>query len=962
MLLALVLTACSTKKNTRATRFWHSFTARYNIYYNGHEAYKSGCEEKEKGNQDNYTERIPLFIVGNEKSRALGKANFETAITKCEKAIQLHSIKRRPTVAASKKRSPKMKAYLSRKEFNPFLKNAWLLMGQAQYQKGEFLEAASTFSYIARQYAAEPLVATEARIWLARCYVQESWFYDAEDALARASRDSLTHRLHREFDASQADLLLGQGRLEEALPYLRRTARAASTKLQKARLYFLLGQIETSLGHKEEAYKAYARCLRQSPPYEMAFNARIRQTEVMASTGSAQKVLKRLRSMARSANNAEYLDQVYYAMGNVYLTQADTTKAIAAYEKGRARSKRNGIDKGVLLLRLGGVYWQQGRYDLAQSCYGDAIGLIDKTYPGYADITRRSKILDELAPHTSAVHLQDSLLHLSVCPEKERNEAIDRTIAALRQREEAEKRAKADSVAESRRAGGGGGAAGASGAASTAQKSNTSSKDWYFYNVMMVTQGKQDFAKRWGRRKNEDNWRRSNKTVLANVENEEYDYAAEDSLNALDEQQQTDSVAPEASDSAATDPHTREYYLAQIPFSDEAKQAAHAIIQDGLYNAGIIEKDKLEDFPLAARTLQRLETQYPQFEKMEDVYYHLFLLYSRWKRPDDAARYRQLLAQQYPTSALSLLVNDPEFEYNARYGKAIEDSLYTDTYAAYCSHDAARVQRNFERSSRQFPTGANRPKFIFVHALSRIGAVPDDTVATELRNLVKAFPESDVSEMAGMLAKGIESGRRLQAGGYDVGSLWARRTASANAAVDEAGRTKQLSDARDVPFVCIVAYPTDSLPDGQVLYDLAHFNFTGFRVRNFDIQQLRDEAITQLRVAGFNSYDEAHAYAQQLFADSLLAHHLTHARIVLISSDNLELLGTTYSFDDYQVFFDKTFAPMQLNPQLPLDLQEAAPAEQHYEDEYTPEELEEQQNGGTGTEEEDDDGGEWYTP
>ena len=98
---------------------------------------------------------LPFFIVENEKSAQLGASNFETTITKCEKAIHLHSIKRRPVVSANKTRTPKMKAYLSRKEFNPFLKNAWLLMGKAQYQKGDFAAAASTFSYITRLYAAE---------------------------------------------------------------------------------------------------------------------------------------------------------------------------------------------------------------------------------------------------------------------------------------------------------------------------------------------------------------------------------------------------------------------------------------------------------------------------------------------------------------------------------------------------------------------------------------------------------------------------------------------------------------------------------------------------------------------------------------------------------------------------------------------------------------------------------------
>lgn len=957
MCICLLLpTACSTKKNTAGRRAWHAFTARYNTYYNGHEAYKEGCLAQETGNKDNYTELIPLFVVGNEGTRKMGSGNFETAITKCEKAIHLHSIKRRPVVNGNKRKSPKMKAYLSRKEFNPFLKNAWLLMGKAQFGSGEFVEAASTFSYITRHYAPEPAVVAEARVWLARCYAELDWFYDAEDALDKLRRDSLPTRLAREAAASTANLLLRQGRLEEALPYLEQTARKEKRKLQRARLYFLLGQVHGTLGHRQQAYRALKKCIRQNPPYELAFNARIMQTEAMADGAEAKKMAARLRRMARSENNKNYLDQIYYALGNIYLAQRDTAQAVRAYERGRTGSTRAGIEKGVLLLRLGELYWETSRYDLAQSCYGDAVGLIGQTHKAYEEAMRRSKVLDELVPYTSAIHLQDSLQELSRMDEAGRNAAIDRVIEALKRKEAEERRAQADSAAEAR-------AQENAGAGQTSTPAGTQTdrrdKSWYFYNPMLVMQGKQDFQKQWGRRKNEDNWRRSNRSVLASAD-EEYDYEAEDSTATADEAENAEAGkdTEAAEDAVADDPHQREYYLKQIPFTPEALAASNEIIKDGLYNAGIIEKDKLEDFPLAASTLERLRNGYPDFERMDEVLYQLFLLYSRWGKPEQAEAVRQSLAGRYPESARTRTVTDPDFERNARYGRQLEDSLYTATYAAYRRHDTAAVERNYAVSTDKYPTGANRPKFMFVHALSRLGTADAKDVAEELRRLVQEYPESDVSEMAGMMVKGIESGRKVGTGGFDVGALWARRSAGAEAAVAEAGKSNSLSADRDVPFVCVVAYPTDSLSDGQVLYDLAHFNFTGFMVRNFEISQLREPDLTQFRISGFNTFDEAHAYAQQLYAAPQTAGLWKQARLVIVSAANLELLGTAYSFDDYRTFYDKTFAPMQLNPQLPLDMQDTPP-EQHYEDEYTPEELDRLREGED--EEPSGDDGEWYS-
>ena len=963
-LLVLLVSACSTKKNTAGTRFWHGFTAHYNTYFNGHEAYVAGMLSKEDANRDNYTDFIPVFYNGNKNSKSIGSASFLTTIEKCKKSIQLHSIKKRPAVSGGKKLSPKKKAYLSRKEFNPFLKNAWLLMGKAQYQKGEFLEAASTFAYISRLYAAEPAVATEANIWLARSYSALEWYYDAEEALTKVGKDSINRRIGRELDATKADLLMQQKRYKEALPYLDKAVKREKRNKQQARLYFLIGQIHQHNGNASAAYKAFKKCISQNPPYRLEFNARIHQTEVLADNNQSNKMIKRLRSMARSRKNKDYLDQVYYAMGNIYLSQKDTTQAIAAYEKGRKESTRGELEKGVLLLRLAQVYWDKGRYDLAQGCYSDAIGIINKEYEGYEEITRRSKVLDQLVPHTSAIYLQDSLLALSAMSEADRNAAIDGLIEALKKREEEERKLKEDSIAEARKEEGGN--------FNPQQRPNNNinqnqdkdqNAEWYFYNMVRVNQGKQDFRKHWGTRKNEDNWRRSNRTVLSSIENDTIDYEKEDSIDMAETP--SDSVpdkSPEEvlQDSLKNDPHQREYYLAQIPFTEEAKQESHKIIKESLYQAGIIEKDALEDFPLAAKTLTRLHTDYPDFERNEDVYYQLFLLYSRWGKKQRAEEYKQLLAQQFPGGAYARMINDPDFERNAKYGFQLEDSLYTATYQAYRNRNNEEVNRNFGISTNKYPKGANRPKFIFVHALSQIGSADTKTIIAELRGLVTDYPESDVSEMAGLIVKGLESGRTIGDPHYNLGSLWERRTTEAEKSASDLAKQQELSPDRDVPFVCLIAYPTDSLNDDQLLYDIAHFNFTGFMVRNFDMNIERTPEITSFRISGFNSYDEAHTYAQKLYTSAELSKKLRHTRIVLISKKNLELLGVGYSFNEYQQFYEKTFAPLKIDPELPLDAT-GAPFEQHYEDEYTDEELEDLENKGGNGSSDDEDDGEWYS-
>lgn len=975
LILVVLLVGCSTKENTASTRFWQSFTTKYNTYYNGHEAYKEGLQSKENTNKDNYTKLLPVFLVGNEASRSAGSGQFDVTIEKCEKAIRTHSIKRKPVLNANKNRTPEMKAYLKRKEFNPFLKNAWLLMGKAQFQKGDFLEAASTFSYITRLYAAEPIVANEARLWMARCYAQLDWFYDAEDALNRLHRDSIPGRLQREVETTQADLLLRQARYAEALPRLRLAAKREPRRLLKARLYYMLGQLCRQQGRNDEAYKALGRCISLSPPYELAFNARILQTEVVAfqavpvgqsdslrspsdrlpaiSTRAASEgMIRRLRSMARADKNKDYLDQVYYAMGNIYLARRDTTAAITAYEHGRTKATKAGPEKGLLLLRLGELYWDRERFDLAQGCYTEALALIDKKGADYELTEKRTKVLDKLVPHTSAIQLQDSLQALAVAPESERNAAIDRVITALKKKEAAERREQA----EAERQQDGGSDFASETPLRPSLRRSTQSQAFYFYNPMLVAQGKQDFARQWGRRKNEDYWRRSQKSAGAFLgPNGEVNPNA-DSLS-----QAADSLAADTDEKKLKpedDPHNRAYYLKQLPFTEEAKAASNLILQNALYNAGVIEKDDLTDFPLAARTLERLVRHYPKFDRLHDAYYQLYLLYMRWQKPLEAEQYKRLLVEHFPDSTISKRLQDPNYLHDAQFAVQLEDSLYAATYNAYRKGDFATVGANFERSTQKYPDGANRDKFLFVQALTRLNRGEYKSAEDALSTLVKQYPKSELQPMAEQIVKGLQAGRKVGSGGMDFGGLWALRNAPNDSlSATKNGKAPTFNGNRRANFLFLVAYVRDSLDDNRLLYDLAQFNFSNFYVRNFDIskqnmalyagelynlkgknaekERSRVLNVVTFSVSGFRSFDEAHRYAQSVFKSPALANQLRRAHVYLISDENLALIPRVFSFVDYQRFYDKAFAPLKLNTDLPLD-ENYAPGSQRYEDRVNP--------------------------
>ena len=939
--IALILTGCSTQKNTAQSRWWHAFNAKYNTYYNGTLAYIDGSLEKETGNKDNYTEQIPLYTVSNKNSREIGKANFDRAIEKCEKAIHQHSIKRRPEWTKNRRKTAKDIEWLSRREYNPFLWKAWMLMGRSQFYQGDFESAAATFSYMSRLYATQPAIYGKARAWLAKCYIEQNWNYDAEDVIRNMLRDSIHWRAQKEWDYTFADYYIHTGNAEQAIPYLRKVISHEMRRKQKAREWYLMGQLQASIGNKKEAYKAFRHVIRQNPPYELAFNARIAMTEVMAKD-NAGKMISRLKRMAASDNNKEYQDQIYYAIGNIHLSRKDTLQAITAYEKGNQKSTRNGIEKGVLLLHLGDLYWTKEKFSDARRCYGEAIGLLDKDRKDYQQLANRSKVLDELVPYTDAVQLQDSLQQLARMSEKERNAAIDRVIDALKKKEKEERNRKAEEEAESTLRQDGGNFANNNNFASSnsPQKNNENSTDtpangqWYFYSPLTVSQGKAQFQKLWGKRDNVDNWQRINKTVVANAAGaEEMTDEQRDSLAQAAEQEE---LLKQTSDSAVNDPHKREYYLAQIPFTPEQLAESNKLLEDGLYHAGVIFKDKLDNLPLSRKSLLRLVDNHPDYAHLDDAYYHLYLLYSRERKPEMAQTYLQKLKAEYPESQWTTLLSDPYYAENAKRGVQIEDSLYTRTYQAFRDGEYDKVERNAQISRNRFPDGANRDKFLFIGGLSKLNDGNIKSCLADLKEVVSKYPDSRLSEMAGMIINGVDAGRRLYGGKFDLNDVWTRRSIELNNR--DSTRQKGYSPERNASFVFLLAYDPDKTNENQLLFEMAKYNFTSYMARYFDINIEDLEGLHRMQISGFNSYDEARQYANAVYQQPAIKRLLGNVRAYVISEPNLKLLGTSHTYEEYEKFYSKHFAPLPVS-KLPLLLEPAETAPAAEEEEPSTEEA-----------------------
>ena len=883
----LVLSSCSAKKNTAGTRFWQAFNTRYNVYYNGETHYNEQIKLTENY-EDDYSKRLfvhPAEAFAHEKAKK-PTGSYDRTIEKMQKAIALHSIKKKPARKPGK-RSEKEKEWLKRDEYNPFLHNAWFLLAKAEYMKGDFLSSAATFHYITKHFTWKPDLVMEAKLWEALSYTAMGWITEAENILTYVKPEKLTSKQQTYlYNLAMTDFCIKQKKYADATPYLSEAARRSSGA-QKVRLNFLLGQLYADNGQNDLAYQAFGKAGGSSgASYYTKFNARIKQSAVFSGDNIKGEV-KKLKGMARLDRNSEYLDQIYYAIGNLYLSRRDTTEAIANYVLAAERSKRNGIDKAISQITLGNIYFARHQYDLAQPCFSEAIPLLDEEYPNYKLLKKRSDVLDELAVYAQNVTLQDSLLRLSRMTPEEQLAIVNKIIEELKKKEKEEKEA-AEQEERLAQANALGSDNSNSNLNSPTQFNINNDKSWYFYNNATKDAGKTQFQKIWGNRKLEDNWRRRNKSTFAISSDEGNEPGDQQALNS-------DSISSEGSDSEASkhadDPHYAEYYLKQIPKTEEEISNSHNIIQEGLYNMGIILKDKLEDFPSAVSEFGTLLSRYPDNVYRLDTYYNLYLLYMRQGDSANAEVYRQLILSDFAESNYGKAMQDANYIDNLRAMLTVQEDAYAQAYDAYLNNRNDEVHSALARMQTDFPLSKLMPKFMFIDALAYVTENNEEQFKTSLKTLLEQYPETDISPTASAMLKQLNAGRSIKSTSSNTrGLLWATRLSTDSASFANDSNLTPFTHNADKPHIFLLAYPTDSVSANDVLYKVAYHNFTTFVVKDFDLEQMTFGQIGLLAVKGFENYDELVHY-RTIFEESELLQSLPKSvRMVLISEDNFNIL------------------------------------------------------------------------
>lgn len=885
----LLFTQCSTKKNNAATRSYHYVTARYNVYFNANQAFLKVDEEVQKTNKDNYSDILPVFPLSNPETAASAKGKMDYVLEKCQKTIKLHSIVKKPKKDPKKMKDPKYKAFLEKEEYNPMVQKAWLLMGKAQFYQSDFLAAISTFSYSKRHFKDNNDVCVEASLWEARTYAELGWYYEAEESLRRIDEKTFTYKTNEIFVLVKSDLLLKQKQYEEAIPFLL-TAVEQADKKDKARMSYILAQVYEKIGNYSQAYKWYEECLDKNPLHELEFNAMLSQARCYQGDDITSLKAK-LEKLIKKQSNSEYLDQIYYTIGELYQRNGNEELAVKFYEKAIDESVRNGIDKAKAQVALGEIYYSKENYLKAQPLYSEAMPVLPTTFENYTELNKKSLLLNDIAKNQQTIILEDSLQYLSTLT-KEEQIAIIEEVIKKRKEEEAEMQRKLEEAARIQSIRDQNAAMGQT----NLSLGELADKSWYFYNPSLITRGRLDFQKTWGSRVLEDDWRRSNKSSSAWDFSSDEDDEVSDSLAVADTLQEKQYTRDDV-----------EYYLRLIPKTEEQFATSNANIENSLVNLFTIFESKMADYPKAEDVYDTLVARFPNSSQLDLVRYRLYQMYERNAETAKAEQVKNLLYAEHPDSKYTRYLQGGMPEPSTVNEKV--ELLYRETYEAFKAGDATTVKKNAYIAETTYPEHELMPKFMFLSAVSTGKEDGNEVFKANLQKLVEKYPNNEVSTVSKDIIALMEQGKEVQSS-FSVTDIQEQRKQAMVTEEEFATNIQKAGFSYDPEsahiFICIVDGEEDA--KNKVLYAIAHFNFSRFLIKDFDLAVRKlDDGGYAIAVKGLMHLKEANWYQNMILTDANIASVLAEVqhKAFVISEDNFIKIFDKESVQKYLDFVNQ---------------------------------------------------------
>lgn len=872
LILIVIASSCSTEKNTLVNRKYHSVTAKYNGYFNANELINQAIRSYKASYKEDYYLQLPIERLPSEKEVEGILPAIDTAISKCTKVIQNHSM-------------PSIKGSYKKVEYNTYIDENFLTVGQANFYKRNFESATRNFEFVSRLFVTDKSNYI-AKLWQARIDIEVGNFSDAliaiesledvvdeqygEDAKENKKKSKPTSKskkkkskskqakdkepakfpkyLRDDLERVKAEYYIKKKENKLAIAALEKAVVLAPKK-EKARLYFVLGQLNAANKAPLKSNENYSKCLQYPAPYVMHFNAKMNKALSVKDKGIKPQLLR----MLKEAKNVEYRDQIYYALAAIELQESHKKQATVYLTQSAQATTTNKRQKAMSYEKLGDLSFDKSDYVAAQKYFDSCSTVMPDNYPNGEEIKNKAAKLKSLVEAVETATFEDSVQRIALLSESDRKEYLEDVLDQMKKDLARKKRLEAQKLQEMQEA--------------LNKQNEASGKKGYWNNNKTLQEGLAEFKKNWGDRENKDDWRRSEK-ISSNFADKEID-----STDAKTDIQEEDSL-------------TIESLAANLPLTEEAMKTSIDKLLNAWFDAAVIYKDQLNEEEIAVTYFKKiLDKKYVNDLDLSAA----FQLYRINDGNPAAETYKTHILKNYPNSDYASYLKDPEFFLKLKNQAAQEEKKYLDIYEKYQKKQFSTVISAIDEFLKTAVKSSLNAKFKLLRVNALANITPDKkTLIPDLTDITKEFPGSDEEKRANEMIRIIQTG-------FSKNDSVPTKKESPYVYVDDA-----------VHYVIIVTEKSMNATDVQNKVNTFNTEkFTNLKLKSSTLVLIDGKSLVLLKE--FKSLKKGKEYISTFKTSKRELGKFNELKIVLISAENLKKLLELKNMEEYELFHDENY-------------------------------------------------------
>ncbi len=751
----------ASKKFTLPRHVLQNMFTHYNYYFNANNKLNEIIENAKTQHKEDYTTLLPFYNYSLDATSKSG--DIDSILEKCTAGILLHDLR------------------------NDWIDNMYLLMGRAYLLRKDFDSAAMTFQFINYTYSpkdkdgddqligsnrvegasaftiatkekrniaqkvfTKPPSRNESFVWQIRNYIETGEYMDAASLITTLRNDpNFPARLKEELAEVEAYNYYKQQIYDSSAAYLTKAVSVADNRTEKARWYYLIGQMYQLSGDNNLAAAYFTRCVNTTTDIVMEVYARLSSIRLRKADDPnvVQQNIDDLVKMAHREKYEFYRDIIYYAAGIAEMERGGYAMAEKYLNKSIAYNTDNVDQRSRSFLVLSDMLYNTKAYGRS-GFYYDSVntGSMDSTVAGR--VTFRKPPTKSIYDADRVIYAQDSLQKIAAMPETERNAYLRALAKRLRKEKGLKDEVDSSSTGQSVNAfqiGKG-----------PANLFDNSSKDFYFYNPQVRANGFNEFKQRWGARPNVDNWRRSailRSGTAIGVANS----AITDKASAAGT---ATSGTPSTDINQIYSPTdiTFDALSTNLPVDATKLSESNKSVNEAMLTKGRALQNNIEDLPEAVKVYEALLARISENDMAQEVMFNLIYCYNKLGETAKADALRKRMNAEFKDGEFTKRMNTPNL--GRENGNPAATNAYKNIYNQFIEGNFAQAVADKRKADSSYGNMYWTPQLLYIEAVYYIKQREDTAAINRLNVLSATYPTSPLAAKAKTLAEVV--GRRKQ--------------------------------------------------------------------------------------------------------------------------------------------------------------------------------------------------------